>query len=295
MTWMGLRQIISDHKELPAEPIFANILFEYSTSLDMAKLLVEHGLAVKSISDNTISYRLRYLSRYKMALIDFFAKEGMQPLFTGLLKNDPNPTIEFRGCTNEYYAYSLWHYPDFPHIKSACHQFLLSKFEPQDQKRVQVILNHCSMYGDPEGMDLILKEVNKYLAGEKNNPAYSLDEICMKAALRCIEFNQTACLEVILKHIPLERFSPDNQNQLFSKAKQMGFIHIEELLANQGLPAVSLDPSYVKKHKEWDQSLAEKLYPAWQRYTSFNKSLNQAHRQIYGDEAVQAALLSRRY
>ena len=251
----GLRQILAQHKELPSEPVFAEMLFSGCTSLDMAALLVDHGLAVKNIEKDTIEtvlYKLLIMKPFfhkpkpLLALIDIYAKAGMEPLFEvddykGL------QTIELLGGGGYHFKNSLMYYPEYPHIKAACHKFLLSEFNLQNQKKVELIVNHCSKYGDSEGLNLILQEAQKHLTAENQQTELSFEDICLQAALYAIGHNQAACLEAILKNFPHEQFSIKNKISLVAEAKKMGFVQIEELLATQGM----MPPGYVQQHQAW--------------------------------------------
>ena len=284
----GMRQILSEHKGLPRDTAFAKTLFERCRSVEMAQVLLEYGYNVKDISYEDIKSIFRLMVFYKaFSVIDFYAKQGIEPLFIYDRESSPE-TIEFIGCggSNENVKNSLTKasYLDFPHIKTAFHKFMLSDFKSQN---LELFLKHCMMNNDTEGLNLIIQEFLKDPNIDNKNAMQKVEAFFMKLALKAILGNESVCLEVILKNYPVDRFSPNNQREMLSEVKKMGFFPLIDTLISNGLAVNKDELIYLDNHKAWDREKAERQYPALHKYTLFDRSLNQDHLLRYGGQSVQ--------
>lgn len=282
-----MQHMLSMHSTLPSDPYFAQILFRYCQTENMASLLLEYGLSLDSITLDTYLNTLCRLHKDHKKLIDWYISKGLA-VFLEFDSFDGFTTLEFAGCGKEHAKYSLRGYPHYPHLKAACHRFVLQELNWHDPAILEAILKHFPEHQDYEGLDLFLQDIANKIKANPCFTALDFESICFKAALYCIEYNQFSCFKVVDKAFPWKALSPERQQYLLSKARHVGSIEIEELIHTLHLPEPISTSSY-RMPKTWTKAEAELHYPALKGYTRFSRALSQSHQDLYGREQAQEA------
>ena len=282
-----LKLILSNHPDLITHPFFASLFLLCCQKLEIAQLLIDHGLKFDFPDDFNQQMIKNLVNKNEFSLLDFYIKQGLPSVFT--IDKTYSISIEFVGCVSKNIEDtisgkgSVSSYLNYPHIKKALHEFVNKSLNLKAIDDFNIIMNHYTTYGDKEGISEVMLKLTK---NNQKKIKDHLINILKDYLLNAIGWGHISVIEKILAYVPLSRFSDEARREMYNLARSLGYIHIENLLS-KGVELSTKEQEDLAEHQHWFNGGAEREFPQLKHYLPLERTLNPQHIDLYGGNSVQ--------